>query len=165
MAHPLRIRMLSLLTGAELSAAEVARELGISHANASYHLRVLLDVGEIVEAGEETIRGGIAKRYRYPHGDDVPQPSGRPPAGATDRVAYLKAVHSDVERRAMAGSPTVPMSHFDLDGWVPPEVAEEARKLLEEASVLLHRSNVRPGTDGTVHVSATATVFLVEDER
>ena len=44
-AHPLRLRMLSLLTGAELSAAEVARELGVSQANASYHLRLLLDAG------------------------------------------------------------------------------------------------------------------------
>ena len=47
-AHPVRLRMLSLLTGTELSAAEVARELGITHANASYHLRTLLDAGEMV---------------------------------------------------------------------------------------------------------------------
>ena len=64
MAHPLRLRMMSLLTGAELSAAEVARELGITHANASYHLRVLLDAGELEVAGEEKIRGGIASGCR-----------------------------------------------------------------------------------------------------
>ena len=40
-AHPLRLRMLSLLTGTSMSAAEVARELEITHANASYHLRQL----------------------------------------------------------------------------------------------------------------------------
>ena len=40
-AHPVRLRILSLLTGTELSAAEVARELDLTHANASYHLRVL----------------------------------------------------------------------------------------------------------------------------
>ncbi len=65
-AHPLRLRILSLLTGAELSAAEVARELDVTHANASYHLRVLADAGEVVVAGEEKIRGGVAKRYRHP---------------------------------------------------------------------------------------------------
>jgi len=65
-AHPIRLEMLSLLTGAELSAAEVARELGITHANASYHLRTLLDAGELVIASEEKIRGGVAKRYRHP---------------------------------------------------------------------------------------------------
>ncbi|MFG1817797.1 ArsR/SmtB family transcription factor [Kribbella sp. NPDC049174] len=66
-AHPVRLRILSLLTGSAMSAAEVARELGLTHANASYHLRLLLESGTIVEAGEERIRGGVAKRYRYPH--------------------------------------------------------------------------------------------------
>ena len=64
MAHPVRLRMLSLLTGAPMSAAEVARELGLTHANASYHLRQLLAAGQLVEAGEESIRGGRAKRYQ-----------------------------------------------------------------------------------------------------
>ncbi len=66
LAHPLRLRILSLLTGTELSAAEVARELGVTHANASYHLRQLAAAGEVVVAGEERIRGGVAKRYRHP---------------------------------------------------------------------------------------------------
>lgn len=37
LAHPLRLRLLSLLTGAAMSAAQVAREVGGTHANASYH--------------------------------------------------------------------------------------------------------------------------------
>ena len=65
MAHPVRLRILSLLTGAALTAADVARELGLTHANASYHLRQLLAVGQIEVAGQERIRGGAAKRYRY----------------------------------------------------------------------------------------------------
>src|SRR3954471_17482615 len=63
-AHPLRLLMLSLLTGAELSAAEVARELGITQANASYHLRLLRTAGLLEEAGQEKVNGGMAKRYR-----------------------------------------------------------------------------------------------------
>ena len=39
LAHPVRLRILSLLTGADLTAADVARELGLTHANASHHLR------------------------------------------------------------------------------------------------------------------------------
>ena len=65
MAHPVRLRILSLLTGAALTAAEVARELELTHANASYHLRNLLAGGMIQVDGEEKIRGGVAKRYRY----------------------------------------------------------------------------------------------------
>ena len=82
-AHPVRLRMLSLLTGTELSAAEVARELGITHANASYHLRTLLDAGELVIASEEKIRGGVAKRYRHPWQDDAVRDAeaGRHPRG------------------------------------------------------------------------------------
>src|SRR5918993_1279103 len=64
-AHPLRLRMLSLLTSSAMSAAEVARELGITHANASYHLRQLHDADLVVVEGEERIRGGMAKRYRH----------------------------------------------------------------------------------------------------
>ena len=58
-AHPVRLQMLSLLTGTEMSAAEVARELDLTHANASYHLRVLLDADEIVVAGEEKMRTSL----------------------------------------------------------------------------------------------------------
>ncbi|AEV81128.1 Arsenical resistance operon repressor [Actinoplanes sp. SE50] len=64
LAHPVRLRIMSLLTGAELTAADVARALGITHANASYHLRHLSAGGLIAAAGEEKIRGGLAKRYR-----------------------------------------------------------------------------------------------------
>ncbi len=62
-----------------MSAAEVGRELDITHANASYHLRLLADAGLIVVEGEEQIRGGRAKRYRHPH-----RPARRPgrPGGA-----------------------------------------------------------------------------------
>src|SRR6476659_9549606 len=56
LAHPVRLQMLSLLTGAPMSAAEVARELGLTHANASYHLRQLLAAGQLVEAGDELLR-------------------------------------------------------------------------------------------------------------
>ncbi|MDQ3616910.1 MAG: helix-turn-helix domain-containing protein [Actinomycetota bacterium] len=48
-----------------MSAAEVARELDLTHANASYHLRVLAAADLVVQAGGERIRGGVAKRYRH----------------------------------------------------------------------------------------------------
>ena len=45
-AHPVRLRMLSVLTGTAMSAADLARTLDLSHANASYHLRRLADAGQ-----------------------------------------------------------------------------------------------------------------------
>src|SRR5260221_10365724 len=64
-AHPLRLRMLSLLTGAALSAAELARELEVSQALASYHLRQLADAGLVELVEERSRRGGRERRYRH----------------------------------------------------------------------------------------------------
>src|SRR6478609_10741312 len=99
-AHPIRLQMLSLLTGAELSAAEVARELGISHANASYHLRVLLEAGAVVVASEEKIRGGVAKRYRHPW-----QARQGQLASPGDQEVYVRAVAEELVRRAGSRKP------------------------------------------------------------
>ena len=143
-----------------MSAAEVARELDLTHANASYHLRVLLEAGELVDAGEEKIRGGVAKRYRYPHEQrGVPRQPEHP--SADDRVSYARAVGHELERRVglFGGSGM----HSDLEGWVTPEIWERATRLMAEASYLLHDHNQAPRTEGTIHVSATAWTFKMAD--
>ncbi|MEV0285867.1 MULTISPECIES: helix-turn-helix domain-containing protein [unclassified Kribbella] len=162
-AHPVRLRMLSLLTGSAMSAAEVARELGLTHANASYHLRILLESGTVVEAGEERIRGGVAKRYRYPHEDRSRR---RSPATTESRIAEVRALGRELERRMMQRKRSGPSHLSDLDGWVEPEVWERVRELLGEASALMHDNNKPPRTPGTVHVSATSWTFeMTKKER
>jgi DNA-binding transcriptional ArsR family regulator len=156
MAHPVRLRMLSLLTGSAMSAAEVARELGLTHANASYHLRILLDSGELVEAGEERIRGGVAKRYRYPH-EQAGSSTHRSDPG--DEVVYARTLGRELERRARERKPRTKGMSSDLEGWVTPEVWERARDLMLEAALLLHDQNQPPRTPGTLHVSATSWAF------
>lgn len=64
-AHPLRLRLLSLLTGQSQSAAEVARSIGGTQANASYHLRVLHAAGLLKIVDQESVRGGQTVRYRH----------------------------------------------------------------------------------------------------
>jgi len=155
-AHPVRLRILSLLTGTAMSAAEVARELDLTHANASYHLRILLESGTIVEAGEERIRGGVAKRYRYPH-EDPGEPRSR--ITTESRIAQVRALGRELERRMSQRKPKSPNHLSDLDGWVPPEVWARVRELLMEASALMHDNNQPPRTPGTVHVSATSWTF------
>ena len=49
----------------------MARELGITQANASYHLRLLADVGQLQVSGTEKVRGGVAKKYRYVAATDI----------------------------------------------------------------------------------------------
>jgi DNA-binding transcriptional ArsR family regulator len=154
-AHPLRLQMLSLLTGAALSAAEVARELGITHANASYHLRVLLEAGELVVTGEEKIRGGVAKRYRHDWRQGL-----RPgrPAPAGDKVMYVRATADELVRR-YALRAKGPASFTDAELWVDPEVYATARQLLEEASSLVHGAARPPRTEGTVRMNMTTALF------
>ncbi len=154
-AHPLRLRMLSLLTGSAMSAAEVARELDISHANASYHLRQLLDADLVVVEGEERIRGGVAKRYRYPVDRPEPDPSDN------DLSAQIEAMCSELLRRFQLRHPG--KGNFtDAELWVTPETWQQALDLVTRGSMLIHEQAQRPRTKGTIPVNLTVAGFRME---
>jgi DNA-binding transcriptional ArsR family regulator len=159
LAHPLRLRMLSLLTGAAMTAAEIARELSITHANASYHLRQLLAAGAIQAAGQERIRGGTAKRYRYRPG--LPRLGADAPA----RVAAYLALAAELQRRAPAVRPTPDRSQFtDAELWVDPQVWTNVRAAMQEASRQLHLAAQPPRTAGTIRVNASIALFEMEPD-
>lgn len=156
-AHPLRLRMLSLLTADAMSAAEVARELDIAHANASYHLRVLLDADLITVDGEERIRGGVAKRYRYHHGRAEPDPS------SEDLDAHVQAMAEELLRRfrmRIKGKG----SFTDAELWVTPEAWEQVLDRVVETSHQLHAAAQRPRTEGTIPVNLTVAAFRMADQ-
>jgi DNA-binding transcriptional ArsR family regulator len=156
-AHPLRLRILSLLTGTELSAAEVARELDISHANASYHLRVLADAGEVVVAGEEKIRGGVARRYRHPW-DRTSREGGGPTDRRTGEL-YARAMADELVRRFQDRKPRTRSHLTDAELWVTPETWQRVRELVVEAAELVHAQALPPRTSGAVHVNMSAALF------
>lgn len=163
-AHPVRLRMLSLLTGAALSAAELARELDITQANASYHLRTLAKAGQVEVAATESVRGGRAKKYRYPKpqkADKQPRRSVTPDA---EFRQYLEAVHRELVRRA-AHRVDGPGISSDAEVWLTPEVWRRARDLVREASMLVHNEALRPHAAGSVHVNFQAELFQLRDER
>ena len=164
LAHPLRLRMLSLLTGADLSAAEIARELGVSHANASYHLRFLLDAGELEVVGEERIRGGLAKRYRHPwRSEDRPlRPAGDPEERAEAAELFVQAGADELRRRYAHRRRDDHGLVTDAELWVTPEVYAEARDLLARASALLHDRAQPPRTEGTEPVAVSVFAFRME---
>ena len=158
LAHPVRLQIMSLLTGASLTAAEVARELGLTHANASYHLRNLLAGGLIVLAGEEKIRGGVAKRYRYdpsPH-----RPQGHPEG---DRVVYA-AIAEELIRRTASGRWPSPGLIGDAELWADPEQWLAIRNKIGELVVELHKIAQPPRTPGTIRTSTTVAMFEMEPE-
>jgi DNA-binding transcriptional ArsR family regulator len=159
-AHPVRLRILSLLTGAPMSAAEVARELGLTHANASYHLRVLVAAGELVEAGEEKIRGGVAKRYRHPWDRSRP---GRRRHAEQDRELYVRAMAEELVRRSRQRRKGARGVDADAELWVSSEEWDRARELVAEAARVLHAAAQPPRTPGALHVNLTAVLFEMAD--
>jgi DNA-binding transcriptional ArsR family regulator len=157
MAHPVRLRIMSLLTGAPLTAAEVARELGLTHANASYHLRNLLAAGLIVPAGEEKIRGGIAKRYRYDASREQ-WPRTDPSRG------FMRAIADELVRRTEKGRWDAPRVIGDADLWVDPEQWDALRTRMKELVHELHDIAQPPRTPGTLRTSTTVAMFEMESE-
>lgn len=165
LAHPVRLRILSLLTAAAMTATEVAQELGLTHANASYHLRQLHAIGLLELVGEEKIRGATAKRYRYDAERDMSDDPEREVAATPReelRLVYA-ALAMELQRRAEHVEPGVHNFLTDAEFWVEPEQWAQLRKRIADASDDLHRAAKPPRTPGTVRVSATVALFRMED--
>ncbi|MGH3444517.1 MAG: ArsR/SmtB family transcription factor [Nocardioidaceae bacterium] len=164
LAHPVRLQILSLLTGASMSAAEIARELDITHANASYHLRVLARAGEVVEAGEERIRGGVAKRYRHPWDrDDALRPRMRTDPGTA--AMHIRAVADELVRRHAVRRGEGKAHLTDAEMWVSPQVWDDVLARVEGASRLIHSHAQPPHTEGCIHVNLTQVGFEMQSRR
>lgn len=156
-AHPLRLRLLSLLTAQAMSAAEAARAVGESQANVSYHLRRLADAGLVTLVEEVRVRGGVARRYRHDPTSGETLPSG----GAEEHSALMNALASELVRRAdrySAGEPTV---FTDAEVLLPVDVWERVQEAARDVGRLLHDEAVAPGTPGAVRVAATLALFPV----
>lgn len=160
-AHPIRMQMLSLLTNNSLSASALARELDISAANASYHLRQLATSGLVVEDGEEHIRGGVAKLYTHPWNGGA---AGAPPT-AEDRADHLRVMADELIRRAALRDPSARMHTTDAELWVAPDVRDRVQELLDEAATLLHGHALPPRSPGARRVSLTSVIFDMDAER
>ncbi|MDT7728412.1 MAG: hypothetical protein QOI21_4988 [Actinomycetota bacterium] len=155
LAHPLRLRILSLLTGTAMSASEAARELGESQANVSYHLRRLHAAGLLHITEEVRIRGGQAKRYRHDP-ESGPQLTNRDPAEDQVLVATLA---EELRRRNVYRDPDKPSTLTDAELWVDPIVWAQVVDQARELSRLLHAAAEPPRTAGTVRVSTTIALF------
>lgn len=164
-AHPLRLQMLSLLTGAELSAAEVARELGTTQANASYHLRFLLDAGLLVIAGEEKVNGGRAKKYRHPWDIALVRNRAEATTRQGDWDAEVRAFAEMIPRRFRQRSSESQTLLTDAELWVTPQTWEQVRDLLMQASRLVHEQAKPPRTEGTLRTNVSVAAFSMTTEQ
>ncbi|AEV83936.1 LexA repressor [Actinoplanes sp. SE50] len=160
-AHPARLHILSLLTGAPMTAAEVARELGMNSANAAYHLRTLYTAGVIELAGAERIRGGLAKRYRYDATLHAARASAGGGAPEPDRAVYA-AISGELGRRAQHAEPGGVNALADAELWVDPRVWRAARDRINEVVRGLHEAAQKPRTPGALRTSTTVALFTMK---
>lgn len=163
MAHPARLQILSLLTGAAMSAAEVARELGTTQANASYHLRRLHEAGEVELVEEVAIRGGIARRFRCVPFEDGPRtPPPDQQVGGPEEHGFFSALSGELLRRAMARQRDGRSINVDAELWVDARVWEDAVTRITEVADTLHRAARPARAPGTVRTSTTLAMFTME---
>lgn len=159
-AHPLRLRILSLLTGAAMSAAEVARELGETQANVSYHVRRLHEAGLLRIAEEVSVRGGRAKRYRHD-----PDSGERLTSDHEGHLVVAAALGDELLRRTSLRQPGTRSAMTDAEVWVSPQVWRAALHHARQVGELLHSNAEPPRTPGTVRTSTTISLFTMDPRR
>lgn len=160
LAHPVRLRLLSSLTARAMSAAQVARELGIAHSVASYHLRQLADGGHIEVAEERWVRGGRERLYRSVLREEPPTADVDPASAPL----WAAALGVEMERRTAALDPGGPRVGGDAELWVDPDLWRDVVARVREALRDLHDAARPPGTGGTVRTSTTVWLFGMEPD-
>lgn len=159
-AHPLRLRLLSLLTGTAMSAAEAAREIGTTQANASYHLRQLHAAGLLEIAEEVSVRGGRARRYRH-----EPSTGDRLRSGGTgDQVMLAAALSEELRRRSGHRVSDERGMLTDAELWVDEAVWIDVRDRVRSAMLDLHAAARPPRTSGTLRTSSTVSLFVMRPD-
>lgn len=157
-AHPLRLQLLSLLTGRVMSAAEAARELGQTQANVSYHMRRLAAGGLIYLVDEQPVRGGTAKRY-------VHDPSSGETVDVTDRDSHLLLIKALAERmnaRAGVFREGSNLAFTDAHVSIPADQWPRVESLARELGRLIHELAELPASENVVNASVTVAVFETE---
>ena len=157
-SHPLRLRLLSLLTGTAMSAAEASRELGTTQANASYHLRRLEAAGLLRVVEEVEVRGGRAKRYRH----DTSSARGTSDSDLDDFQVLAAAMGEELRRRTAQRRLRSPGPLTDAELWVDPEVWQDVCDRVADAMVDLHEAARPPRSEGAVRTSTTLSMFVME---
>ena len=156
LAHPLRLRMLSLLNARSMSAAQLARELDVGHGLATYHLRKLAEAGLVVLDGERTVRGGRERTYRYRPPAAPAGPDGLRPGNAP---SWAAALGEEMRRRAELADPDAPALTVDAELWVDPELWRRVRDDIGALLTELHHAAQPPGSPGAIRTSTTTWLF------
>nr|WP_246425692.1 helix-turn-helix domain-containing protein [Streptomonospora nanhaiensis] len=158
-AHPLRLRLLSLLTGGAMSAAEAARELGETQANVSYHMRRLHQGGLLELAEEVSVSGGRARRYRHNPDSGPAATAAAPPATRDEHRLLVEALAAELHRRTDRRRTEVPGHFTDAEVWIPAEEWAALRAAFDALGARVHGCALPPRSPGAVHLSASLLLF------
>jgi DNA-binding transcriptional ArsR family regulator len=156
LAHPLRVRILTLLDKRTASPTELAEELGAPLGNVSYHVRQLASFGLIKLVKRTPRRGAIEHHYKA-------QPRRQVSDAAWAKVpdivkeAAVNAALADVAHRVAAAAGAGGFSRCDAnlanvqlrldeEGWQA--VARELAALLERVDEIHAQSRRRASEDG-----------------
>jgi DNA-binding transcriptional ArsR family regulator len=154
-AHPLRLRIMSVLTAEAGSAAEVARRIGCTQANASYHIRVLHAAGLLQVVERTSVRGGQAVRYQH-----HPLSGEQVKAGGQEGYQLLaEAMAEELRRRSNLRERNVPGVVTDAELHVLPSDWAAFLATVRAASRRLHSAARPAGSPGTVRTSTTIAAF------
>jgi DNA-binding transcriptional ArsR family regulator len=151
LAHPVRLRMLSLMWASSLSATGLAAELGIGHGLASQHLRKLADAGLVEQVEVRTRRGGRERLYRTVRGRHLSDRTG-------DSPLLAEALAANLRYRAAERLPGKGVT-VDADLWVPAAVWHRFLGELAALADWLHAQAEPATADGVVRAAVTVMAF------
>jgi DNA-binding transcriptional ArsR family regulator len=155
LAHPTRLRMLTMMWSGPMSAAMLAAELGIAHGLASQHLRTL-DRAGLVELSEvRPKRGGRERLYRTVKGTPLSDQKDAQPL-------LVEAMITNLRHRLPGWRPGEAGAVTEGDLWLTPQQWADARTRLLELSAEIHEQARPPHTPGTVQVSVTLVAFEMQ---
>ena len=177
LGHPLRVRILALLSERTASPRELAEWLGATLGTVSYHVRTLHELGLIDLVRTSQVRGAVAHHYRS---RERPQVSGEEWAAAKPVVkqaavgATLQTVDDYARASAAAGGfdrgeAHLTRTHLRLDarGWQA--AAKACQKLLadlervEQSAAKRLEKNPEGASDAAVVMMVFEPVKLTGD--
>jgi DNA-binding transcriptional ArsR family regulator len=172
LAHPLRVRILSLLDEGELSPTELSDQLGVPIGNVSYHVRQLADLGLIRLTRETPRRGAVEHHYTAEARPLITDQAWREAPEIVRQAmvgAALEEAAQAVNSAALTGGFSRDGAHIsriptalDEQGWK--EFSEElagTMKRLRKIAEASQRRLQKASHDGERH--ATAVMMLFED--
>ena len=173
MGHPLRLRLLALLSERVASPSELAEELGEPLGNVSYHVRTLADFGCIELVDTTPRRGALEHHYRavvrpfFSDRDWAQLPS---PVRRSISDGVLAQIWRDAAEAAEAGSfdsredRHLSRTNLVLDdvGWR--ELGELLTQVIERAFEIQAESAARLQTEGAERPPVTSKLAMMHYE-